>query len=301
MLTDKIKGHLASIATYSIFGLNIVMCKDIANSDILSPYALYLMRAIGATVLFWSLSPFIHDQHVCKKDLWQIAIASFVGLFIPQMTFLIAITMTTSIDTSILSSFTPIMTMFVAAIVLKEPITWKKAGGVALSFIGVMMLILNTFRNDTTIESSSPAGIILIIINCLCFSIYLGTFRPLISRYHVVTFMKWMFLFSTLVAIPFCIGDLLTTDYRSLSVDLYGEIGYVIFFATFVAYFLIPIGQKHIRPTLVSLYSYIQPIIAVIISIVVGMDRLSWQKLLAIICVFTGVAIVSQSKRRINK
>lgn len=92
-------------------------------------------------------------------------------------------------DCSILTAMSPIYTMAIAAMVIKEPVTLQKAGGVAISFIGIIYLII---------------------------------------------------------------------------------------LATFVTYFLIPVAQKRIRPTLVSMYSYIQPIIAIVISIVIGMDHLTW-------------------------
>ncbi|MBQ5692121.1 MAG: EamA family transporter, partial [Alistipes sp.] len=68
--------------------------------------------------------------------------------------------------------------------------------------------------------------------------------------------------------------------------------------ATFVTYLLIPIGQKILRPTLVSMYSYVQPIVAIVVSICVGMDTLTWQKIVAAITVFSGVVLVSFSKKR---
>ena len=68
-------------------------------------------------------------------------------------------------------------------------------------------------------------------------------------------------------------------------------------FATFLPYFLNPFGQKHIRPTLVSMYSYVQPIIATLISIILGMDLLTWQKILAAVMVFSGVYVVNRSRR----
>ena len=300
-MNDKLKGHLASASCYIMFGLNIVMNKDVAHSDIVSPYALFILRALGATVLFWIVSLFLPKEKIAKKDMLKIVVASFVGLFVPQMTFLLAITMTTSIDTSILGSFTPIMTMFVAAIVLKEPITWKKAGGVALSFVGVLLLILNMAHGGNGVEISSPQGILLMMLNGLSFAIYLGAFRPLISRYNVVTFMKWMFLFSTLISVPFCFTDMLDVEYGKLTASLSWEVAYIIVFATFVAYFLIPIGQKYLRPTIVSLYSYLQPIVAVVISICVGLDRLSLDKVVSIVCVFAGVWLVNRSKARKRK
>lgn len=300
-MNDKLKGHLASAACYIMFGLNIVMNKDVANSDTVSPYALFMLRALGATALFWAVSLFMPKETIAKKDMLKIVVASFVGLFVPQMTFLLAITMTTSIDASILGSFTPIMTMFVAAIVLKEPITWKKAGGVALSFAGVLLLILNTTTNGNGVETTSPQGMLLMMLNGLSFAVYLGAFRPLISRYNVVTFMKWMFLFSTLISAPFCLTDMLNVEYGKLTSSVFWEVAYIIVFATFVAYFLIPIGQKYLRPTIVSLYSYLQPIVAVVISICVGLDRLSVDKLVSIVCVFAGVWLVNKSKARKRK
>ena len=140
------------------------------------------------------------------------------------------------------------------------------------------------------------AGIALLLMNSLSFALYLGIFRPLIRKYSVVTFMKWMFLFCLMVALPVSLGPVMAIDCSQLSPRLLGETAYLVFFATFVAYFLIPIGQQRLRPTLVSMYSYLQPVIAVAISILSGIDRLSPMKVAAIILVFTGVAVVNKSR-----
>ena len=47
---------------------------------------------------------------------------------------------------------------------------------------------------------------------------------------------------------------------------------------------------------LVSMYNYVQPTIATIISIVIGLDHLTWKKVLAMVLVFSGVWIVNQSR-----
>ena len=43
-----------------------------------------------------------------------------------------------------------------------------------------------------------------------------------------------------------------------------------------------------------------QPIVAIVVSIYVGMDTLSWQKVVAAITVFAGVAIVSYSRSKLK-
>ena len=292
---DQLKGHLSIAAAYTIFGLNLVFCKDIANSGAVSPYVLFTLRAIGASALFWLLSLFTPKERVERKDYWKIAAASLVGLFIPQMTFLMAITMTSAIDTAIIGTLGPVFTMIFAFLFLKEPITGKKAGGVALSFAGILFLIFNSVHEGGA-AATSPWGVALLLVNSLSFSLYLGLFRPLISKYSVITFMKWSFLFSLIVSLPISAKGLVTTDYAAIPWNVLWEIGYLIFFATFVAYFLIPYGQKFIRPTLVSMYSYLQPIIAAIVSILAGVDTLSWQKILASVLVVGGVILVSRSR-----
>ena len=295
MDTNKLLGHLAIAGAYTIFGLNIVFCKDIANADAIEPVTLFTLRAIGASALFWLLSFFMPKEKIEKGDMMKIAAASFVGLFVPQMTFLFAITMSTSIDTAILSTFGPIFTMLFAFAFLGEPITGKKAGGVAMSFAGVIFLIFNSVHSGGA-DFTTPMGYVLLLLNSLSFSLYLGIFRPLISKYSVVTFMKWMFLYSLLLSLPFSLKGLVSTDYAAIPGNVKWEIGYLIFFATFVAYFLIPFGQKYLRPTVVSMYTYLQPIIAAIVSIWIGMDTLTWQKILATVFVVGGVVLVNRSR-----
>ena len=295
-MNSKLLGHLACFIAYSIFGINIIVCKDLMGGHLISPMAIFCLRSIGAGLLFWLLSFFLPTEKIERKDYVKIFGASVLGFFLTQITFLIAIPDITPMDCSIVSAISPILTMFIAAFALKEPITMRKAGGVALSFFGIIFLILNSVSVSDSSRQTSIMGILLIIANCLSFSLYLGLFKPLIARYSVVTFMKWIFLFSTLFSLPFAGKEILTFDYSTLSATYVSELAYLIICATFVTYFLIPVGQKRIRPTLVSMYSYVQPIIATTISICLGMDTLGWQKVLAALMVFSGVMMVNFSR-----
>ena len=295
-MKEKTLGHLACFIAYAIFGINIIVCKDLTSSRLISPLALFCLRSLGAGSLFWIISRFLPKEKVEKKDYVKIMMASLLGFFLTQMTFLIAIPDITPMDCSIVSSLSPIYTMFIAAFALKEPITLRKVGGVAISFLGVIYLILNTVTGQGSTVQTSWVGILLMIANSLCFSLYLGLFKPVITKYSVITFMKWIFLFAAAFSLPLAAKELITFDYSLLSGTYLSELAFLIVCSTFITYFLIPLGQKRIRPTLVSMYSYVQPIIAIVISIWVGMDTLSWQKVLAAAMVFGGVVLVNYSR-----
>ena len=292
----RLDGHIACLTAYAIFGINIIVCKDLTGGHLISPVALFTLRSLGAGALFWILSLFGPHEKVEKKDYLKIFAAAFLGYFVTQLTFLIAIPDVTPMHCSIMSAMSPIYTMFIAAIVLKEPLSWQKSGGVLLSLCGIIFLILNNAGSQSGASESTLTGLFLMFLNSLSFSLYLGIFKPLIQKYSVVTFMKWIFLFSAAMSLPFSFGEVTSLSWTRIPSAQMWELGYLVVFATFISYFLIPYGQKRIRPTLVSMYSYIQPIIATILSIILGMDILTWEKVLAAAMVFGGVIIVSRSK-----
>jgi len=295
---NSIIGHIACFTAYLIFGLNIVVCKDLTSSNAISPLALFTLRSLGAGVLFWFISFLKPKERVERSDLPKIFAASVLGFFLTQITFLMAISQITPMDCSIVASLSPLYTMFIAAFAIKEPLSAKKIGGVMLSLCGVLYLIINSVTTTDTAIQTTPVGVLLIVANSLCFSLYLGIFKPTIEKYSVVTFMKWIFLFATVMSLPFSAKELVAVDFATLPLSYIAELGFLIICATFVTYFLIPIGQKRLRPTLVSMYSYVQPIVAIVVSICIGMDTLSWQKVVAAVTVFSGVIIVSRSRHK---
>lgn len=299
---NTIVGNLACFTAYAIFGFNIISCKSIAIDGNITPMALFCLRSFGATVLFWLWSFFVGPKDKMeKKDLWKVAVASFLGLFMTQLSFLFAITKCTAIDASIMSTLSPIMALIISAIVIKECITWSGITGIALSLVGVFILIFNCVSIRSGADSTSIWGILGMVVNTLSFASYVGIFKPLIQKYSVVTFMKWMFLFSSLMALPFSFSAFGASNLAAVPIDVMGQVIFVVVAATFIAYFLIPIGQKHLRPVVVCMYTYVQPVIAMVIALIMGLDTLNGLKILATILVFTGVGLVNFVPKKYNK
>ncbi len=287
-------GNLACFTAYAIFGFNIICCKNIAIDGNITPMALFCLRSFGATALFWIWSFFTAPkEQIAKADMWKVAIASFLGLFMTQLSFLFAITKATAIDASIMSTLSPIMTLIISAIVINERITWSGVTGIALSLVGVLILIFNCVSIRSGADSTSIWGIVGMLVNTLSFATYVGVFKPLIQKYSVVTFMKWMFLFSSLMALPFSFSAFGASDLAAVPMNVMWQVIYVVVGATFISYFLIPVAQKRLRPVVVCMYTYVQPVIAMVIALAMGLDHLTLLKVLASVLVFTGVGLVN--------
>lgn len=289
------KGHLTMLAINIIFGLNTPISKTVLSSGYIDPFVLSFMRIIGASALFWLVSLFTRRERIPARDLVLIFFASLLGIQFNQVLFFYGLEMTSPIDASIITILTPIFTMVFAAVFAREPITWKKAFGVALGMAGAVTIIMSHHSGPT---EGHMLGNILCVLSGISYALYLSLFRGLIMRYSPVTLMKWMFLFAAVCTLPIFYGPVAAMDFGAVPAPIYLRIGYVIIFSTFVAYFLIPIGQKNLRPTLMSMYNYLQPFISSLAAIALGLGVFGWYNAAAAVLIFTGVYFVAISKSR---
>lgn len=264
--------------------------------EILSPYTLTFFRLGGGMLLFWIASVFVKKEHVPAKDLFLLFFASLFALTLNQLPYFIGLSMTSPIDASIVITMLPILTMILAAIIIKEPITLMKAVGVLVGASGALLLVFNS--HTVHVGKSNFLGNMIIFGAVASFAVYLTLFKNLITRYSSITVMKWMFLFGTIVCFPFCYKPLIQTDFALLTTGTYWRIGYVVIFATFLGYLFLPLGQKVLRPTTLSMYNYVQPIVASMVAVAIGIDVFGVEKALSSVLVFAGVYIVTQSKSR---
>ena len=292
------KGHILIMLANILFGASMPVFKYLLTADV-PPEAITIMRAIFACMMFWLVSFFMPKEKVLPKDLCLLFVCALCGVGINQWLFVIGLKNSSPVNASIIATAVPIFVLLLAALVLKEPITAKKSLGVFLGVSGGLLLVFNS--TQTTSGTNSLWGDMLMLLNQLMYSVYLVLSKPLSRRYSSVIMMKWMFLFSTLALAPFCLQYMQYVPMfrrETFNVSQLYALLYLLFGATFVSFMLIPMALKQIRPTTVSMYNYVQPIIASAIAVAVGQDTFSMQKLLSAALVFVGVYLVTQSKKR---
>ncbi|SFK59199.1 DMT family transporter [Proteiniphilum acetatigenes] len=297
MNSKIVKAHIALFAAASMWGLMSPVGKMAMNAGITS-LSLTSMRMMGAALCFWIASFFAPKEKVSKRDLLLLFFAALLGIVFNQGMFIFGLSLTSPIDATIITTSLPIATLILGILFLKEPVIPMKIFGVIIGAVGALILILSNY-NDIGI-SGNIWGDMLCLFAQISFACYLTFFKGLISRYHVFTLMKWMFTYASLCFIPFSFHDLSEMISMSFPVDVWLEVGYVVFFGTFFAYVLIMVGQKTLHATIVSMYNYMQPVVGTIVSVVIGIGTFGWVKGIASLLIFVGVYIVTQTKSRMS-
>ncbi len=291
----NIKGHLAMLGANVCWGLMSPVAKLVFASGIIAPIIMVDFRIAGAAILFWLTSLFCQKEHVPALDKLRLFGAGMIGILLNQGCFIIGVSYTSPGEASLVTTTMPMWVMLLAWLFLHEPITLKKAGGIALGASGALILVLG--GKGTIAGGDNPAlGDFIVLIAQLSYALYLTLYRNFIKKYSLVTLMKWMFLSASIVGLPSTISYIRATDWARISLPEWIGVAYVVVFATYVAYICIMIGQKTLRPTIVGMYNYVQPIVASIVGVILGMDHFTIPKVFAVVLIFTGVYLVTMSK-----
>ena len=162
---------------------------------------------------------------------------------------------------------------------------------------GALILILSSAAHADA-RVGDIRGDLLCLFAQFSFALYLSLFNPLIKRYNVFTVNKYMFSWATQMLLPLSSYHVYGVISQPIPLLTWIEVGYVVVCGTFFCYILTMIGQRTLRPTVVSVYNYVQPIVAVAASLIMGISTMKLTHVLAVVLVFSGVWLVVKSKSR---
>ncbi len=267
----------------------------------IDPSGFVLLRVIGAVFLF-SFTYFLFiKEKINKIDLLRLAICGLFGVAINQLLFFEGLNLTTPINASIVMTVNPILVLILSFFIINESITFKKAIGILLGFIGAYLLIAQ--GKQISFTTDSQLGNLLVFINALSYGLYLVIVKPLMKKYHPITVMFYVFGFGLLYTLYFGLEGLSSVNWNLIPANIYYAIAFVLFCTTFLAYLFNSSALRQLSPSTVSIYIYLQPLLASIFAIYREVDTIDRTKLIAAILIFIGVYLVSvrPSEQKKNK
>ena len=288
--------HIALIIVNLIYALNYTIAKDVMP-EYIQPSGFILLRVIGGSILFFLTYLFFVKERVKKKDFFRLMLCGLFGVAINQLFFFEGLNLTTPINAAIIMTISPVLVIITSAIIIKEKITVRKIIGIFLGLIGACILILNS--GDISFENDFFTGNILVLINATSYAVYLVLVKTLMKRYNPITVMFYVFIFGLIFVLPFGIDEIQKIDLTTFNEEIYLKIGFVVICTTFIAYMFNAFALKSLNPSVVSVYIYLQPLLASLIAIALNSDSLSLVKILSAIFIFSAVFLVSIPSKKV--
>ncbi len=293
-----ILAHIALIFANLIYAINFTLAKDVMPEYIM-PSGFILLRVSSAVFLFSIVYFLFIREKIKKKDLVRLAVCGLFGVAVNQLFFFEGLNLTSPINASIIMTTNPIIVLVISFIFLKDKITGYKLFGVLLGIFGAWNLILNS--NNMSFSSGSGLGDIFVLINATSYGLYLVLVKPLMSKYNPITILFIVFSFGLIFVFPFGYNELSLVNWTEIPNNIWFEIGFVVLFTTFFAYLLNAFALKNVSPNTVSIYIYLQPVLASFFAIYWGADELKEDKIIAALFIFAGVYLVSKESEKRSK
>ncbi len=290
-MTGRKQAHAAIFIANLIYGANFSIAR-IAMPQYLSPSGFIMLRVLFATALFIILdrmAPSVRPLE--RKDVFRFIQLGLFGVAINQLLFFEGLSRTSNINAALIMTSTPILVTGMAFLLLKDRLTILQSIGILLGLSGAVTLILQ-YSNPS--GSSTAYGDLMVLLNAASYALFMVRAKPMMKKYGTIQVIKWTFIFGTLFVVPFGAPELQGLKWGEFPASAWLSIAFVLLFTTFAAYLLNTFGLKHLSPSVVSYYIYLQPLFATLISRLITNEMVTSVQVLACILIFAGVYLVNR-------
>ena len=294
-LSHRTLALMAATAAGVIYGINHTIAKGLMP-QVIEPYGFILLRVIGACAAFWVLSLLGPKERVRRKDWGRLLLCAFFGMALNMTAFFKGLSLSTPINSSVVITLVPVILLVLGRVFLKEVIVLRKTLGIFIGLSGAIGLILLDVPKQLN-APNIPLGNFFFVLNALSYSIYLIIVKPLTTKYHVLTLMRYFFTLAVVINLPLGYREFIQVSWLSLSPMIIAQLVFVVLGTTVLTYLFNIYALKHLSPSTIGAFIYLQPVVATVVALWVGADQLTPLRCVTALMIFTGVYLSSQKRK----
>lgn len=285
---------LVLILIQVLFGINFGASKVIVRE--LDPIIWSNIRFLVAGVIMTIVTILSKREHPepSKEFFLPLIPLSLFGMALGQGLFLFGLKNTTSINTAIITTLIPILTLLIVILRGQEKANVYKVSGVILAFIGV--LIIRDFTKFK-IGSSTFLGDLLVFLGASCFAIYLSYGRSFLRKFDNMWTTSYMFLISGAIMIIFNLVALSELKWPKMDNLFILAVIFSIVGATLLTYFLNNWALRRVQSGNVAVFIYLQPIVAALIGYFYLGEKISTRMIICSLLIFTGLILTIKGNK----
>ncbi len=294
-MKTNFRSHLAVFTANVIYGANYSIAKGLMPTHI-RPFGFIVIRVCTAAVLFLVTAQLLFREKIHRTDWPRLVGCAVFGVAINQLLFFKGLSLTSPINSGLIMVTNPIFVLILSGIFLKEKIGWRRVFGIASGICGAVMLILYGNRFSSGVGNST--GDLCILLNSFSYAIYLVMVLPLMKKYHPVTIMLFIFLIGSLLVLPFGYEEFTAIKWETFTTGMWLATTFVVIGTTFLAYLFNTIALRELSANVVSVYIYLQPLLAAGFAMILGKDVPNILHFISAVLIFTGVWLTTTSGKR---
>lgn len=288
----------------ALVGCNLLWAVDYPLYHILLPRylspTLLLTAALISTALL-ALIPVIKGgvQRIERKDIPTLVGAALLLGVIHKGTLMAGLSRTSPVDGSIINTVGPLVVLLLSVLTGVDRLTRTKVVGLIVGLSGAVAIIL--LGNHSSHVVATVEGDLLIVCAVVATACYTVFLKKMLAKYNVATVLLWVYVIAAVVTLPFGIADLAKSNFSGWNREATIAFVVIMCFLTYLPNFLYNYALRHIKPFQTSIFSYLQPVAAIALSVAMRLDKVRLETFLFALLVFAGIGIVLWSYRPAKK
>ena len=289
---NKLKPHLALLLC------NIVWAMDYPFYNLVLPRYIHPMALVSASLVataLLSLVPLLWQkaEKVAREDIRKLVGAALLIGVLRKVFIMYGLSMTSPIDGSIIDTIVPLLVLALSVLLGMDRFTKLKIAGLVLGMAGAVAVVL-AGASSAHAHSHVWGNVMMFLCACVT-SIYMVWFKTLIARYRITTLLRWLYCVAAVMALPFGIGPIVHTDFAAIARHALFPSLFVLIMPTYLPNLLLNYALKTVPATVSSIYTYLQPVLAIAVSVAMGLDKLHLDTVIFALVIFAGVGLVLRS------
>ncbi len=277
--------HVALLSAQTGFALFPILGK-LALATI-PALVLAALRVVSAALLLEAFRRSSGREEVARADRLAVLLYALLGVSFNQVLFIVGLSLTTAINTTILTATIPVFTLVAAVLLGRERMTARAALGLVLAGAGALLLV-NVGHFDW--HSRYFRGNLLLLANSLSYSFYLVLSRPILARYSVLTIVSRVFLYGTAPIVLFAMPALAAFAPTAVTPLSWGSLVGVVALCTVMPYLANSWALARTHASRVAFYVFVQPLIASVLALLILKENLTARTAVAGLLILAGLA-----------
>ena len=284
---------LAVITTTIIWGSTFALVKIVLAE--IPPFTLALLRFALASFI---LLPIVHLNPAWRigwRNLeWRrLSAMGFLGVTLYFVTENLGMVYTTASSGSLVTAGAPAITAVFAVVFLKERLGWVRSLGIAISMVGVAIIVLAGGQGD--VYSPNPLlGNLLICGSSVCWGFYTIWGKDMNRRYPDMTITAWTIALGTVWLLPFAAYEWVTQGFGAISATSWLIVGFLGVAASAAAYVLWNYALSHLDASVTATFLNLVPVVSLLLAGTVLAERIRPIQIVGGVLVMGGVYLASR-------
>ena len=250
------------------------------------------MRMVVGTVVFLTTLWFTRDSAkprpaLTRADWIQLFFLGVVGTFLYQLCFVAAVRRTSVGNGSLIIGLSPIVISLMSAVVGHERIRPLRWLGVFMALLGLYFVV----GHGVEFSPQSLRGDLLMLGGVMCWATYSVASQPILKRHSPLVVIAITFSVGATMYLLMMSPILLDVNWAAVSGFSWFLMFSSAFLALNVSYWIWYTGLKKLGGSRTSMYSYLTPIVAMIVAAIWIGEPISGNQIAGASAIFAGLLI----------